>query len=292
MEQTVYVDLFFLINFSMDFLCFYLTSRLLSHRISVVRCAAASALGGVYACVSLFLGLGGIWSFLLDIAACFVMSAVATLKKDSAKDIFGYSIVYSACSVVMGGAMTALYSLFNRLDLDSLFGEDSGGDGISVWLFALLALISAAISLGGLKTFKRKSSRPIGQVEIAYGQKSAKLKALCDSGNMLTEPISSKPCIVAQSSEIKKILPCGLVGMIERGSAEGLSVRDVRRVRVVPTQTVSGGGILYAVRVDRVRLNMGKGWVDVDAYIALCELEKGAEGAQALVPSSLAMGAP
>ena len=102
MEQTVYIDLFFLINFSMDFLCFYLSSKLLSHRMSIKRVAAASAFGGVYACASLFWGIGGLWSFLLDICACTVMSAIAILKKDNLKEIFGYSIVYTACSVVLG----------------------------------------------------------------------------------------------------------------------------------------------------------------------------------------------
>ena len=292
MEQTVYIDLFFLINFSMDFLCFYLASKLLSHRLSIKRAVIASAFGGVYACASLFLGVGGVWSFLLDIAACAFMSAIAILKKDNAKDIFGYSIVYTACSVVLGGAMTALFSLFNRLGVDRLLGDDTEGDGISVWLFAFLALISAAVSLGGVKIFKRKSSRLIGEVEIVYANKSTVLKALCDSGNMLTEPISSKPCIVAESKEVKKILPKGMLDMIEKGITEGIDVSDRARLRVVPAQTVSGGGILYALRVDKVRLNMGRGWIESDAYIALCALDSAAEGAKALVPSSLVMGAP
>ena len=292
MEQTVYIDLFFLINFSMDFLCFYLASKLLSHRLFVKRAAIASAFGGVYACASLFFGVGGVWPFLLDIAACAVMSAIAILKRNSAKDIFGYSIVYTACSIVLGGAMTALFSLFNRLGIDKLLGDDTGGDGISVWLFAFLALISAAVSLGGIKAFKRKSSRLMGEVEIVYADKSTVLKALCDSGNMLTEPISAKPCIVAESKEVKRILPRGMLDMIEKGMTEGIDERDRARLRVVPAHTVSGGGILYAVRVDSVRLNMGRGWIESDAYIALCALEGAAEGAQALVPSSLVMGAP
>ena len=292
MEQTVYIDLFFLINFSMDFLCFYLSSKLLSHRMSIKRTALASAFGGVYACASLFWGLGGLWSFLLDIGACTVMSAIAILKRDNLKEIFGYSIVYTACSVVLGGAMTALFSLFNRLGVDRLLGDETDGDGISVWLFAFLTLISAVVSLCGIKLFKRKSSRLIGQLEIVYANKSVTLKALCDSGNMLIEPISSRPCIVAESKEVKKILPVGMLDMIEKGRTEGISERDRARLRVVPAQTVSGGGILYAIRFDSVRLNMGGGWIESDAYIALCTLGNGPEGAQALVPSSLVMGAP
>ena len=292
MEQTVYIDLFFLINFSMDFLCFYLTSRLLSYRLSVKRCVIASALGALYACVSLFLTLGGVWGLVADIAVCVIMSGVAILKKGNAKDIFGYSIVYTACSVVLGGAMTALFSLFNRLGVDRMFGDDGGGDGVSVWIFALLALISGLLSFGGIKLFRKKSARRGGEVEVVYAGKSVVLRAICDSGNLLTEPISSKPCIVAESREIKRILPTGMVQMIENGRADALAKGDMGRLRVVPARTVSGGGILYALKVDRVRINMGGGWVEVDAFVALCSLDRGADGAQALIPSSLALGAP
>lgn len=292
MEQTVYIDLFFLINFSMDFLCFYLTSRLLSYRLSVKRCVIASSLGGIYACASLFLALGGIWGLIADMSACVIMSAVAVLKKGRVKDIFGYSIVYTACSVVLGGAMTALFSLFNRLGVDRLFGDGGDGDGISVWIFALLALISGLLSFGGIKLFRRRSARREGEVEVVYAGKSVVLRAICDSGNLLTEPISAKPCIVAESREIKRILPAGMVEMIEKGRAEGLDKRDMGRLRIVPAQTVSGGGILYALRADSVRVNMGGGWVEVDAFVALCSLDRGAEGAQALIPSSMLLGAP
>ena len=292
MEQTVYVDLFFLINFSMDFLCFFLTSRLLSYRFSVKRTLLAAAVGGIYACVALFWGLSGLWSLLADLAACGAISAVAVFRRGNGREVAGYAVVYAACSIVLGGFMTVLFSLFNRLGLDGMLGEEGDGDGISVWLFALLALISGALSMFGMKLFKRKSTRQRGRVEIMYGDRRIILDALCDSGNLLTDPISAKPCIVAEKEEVKKILPQGVAAVIDNGRLDMLSKRDVGRVRVIPAQTVSGGGILYALKVDRVRLDMGKGWCDADALIALCRLERNADGAKALVPSTLAFGAP
>ena len=188
--------------------------------------------------------------------------------------------------------MTVLFSLFNRLGVDRLLGNDGGGDGISVWLFAILALISGALSLRGIKVFKRKSSRREGKVELSYNGRRVVLRALCDSGNLLTDPISAKPCIVAESAEVKKILPLALVGVIEKGAVGGLDKRDVSRLCIIPAKTVSGGGILYAVRMDSVRIDFGGGWLEADALVALSTLGRSAEGAEALVPSALALGAP
>ncbi len=292
MEQTVYIDLFFLINFSMDFLCFYLTSRLLSHKLSVGRCALASALGGVYACAALFVSVGELFALFLDIFICVCICAVAIYRRGSGRELFGYSVVYVACSVVLGGAMTALFSLFNRLGVDRLLGDDGGGDGISVWLFAVLALISGVLSLKGIKAFRRKGSRREGRVELVYNGKRVVLRALCDSGNLLTDPVSSRPCIVAESVEVKKILPRALVDVIEKGAVGEIDKRDAGRLCIIPAKTVSGGGMLYALRMDTVRIDLGGGWLEADALIALSALGGSAEGAQALIPSALALGAP
>ena len=85
MEQTVYVDLYFLINFSMDFLCFFLLSKLLSVKLSFGRTIAASLLGGLYANLALFLPLSSLPALLLDMAACTLMCAVALLRRHEGK---------------------------------------------------------------------------------------------------------------------------------------------------------------------------------------------------------------
>ena len=77
MGRTVYVDLFFLINFSMDFLCFFLAGKLLERKMSLPRMLIASALGGIYANVSLLLSLGGILGVVIDVAVCMIMCLIA-----------------------------------------------------------------------------------------------------------------------------------------------------------------------------------------------------------------------
>lgn len=283
MEQTVYIDLYFLINFSMDLLCFFLTSRLLSHRFSVPRVLAASGLGGVYACASLFIGLGGALGILLDLLACALMSAAAVLKKGTFRQAVGYTVVYAAVSTVLGGFMTALFSLFNRIGLSALMKGENDGDSMSVWLFALLAAISGVASLLGGRFFRKKSSRRQGKVKIIVGEKSVLLTAMCDSGNLLREPISNKACIVVDKDAAASLFSRKI---------DKISGKEAERIRVIPTRTVNGEGMLYALRADSVSLNMGKGWCEVDAFVAFGEIKNGENGVRALIPSELAFGTP
>ena len=179
--------------------------------------------------------------------------------------------------------MTAAFSLFNRIGLDTLFGSDDGDGGISVWLFALLAFISGIASLLGGKLFRRKSSRKEGEVSIYYRGKSIVLKAMVDSGNLLKEPISGKNCIVVDMESVKDLFPNGIIK-----SNGQISEDIVKRIRVIPTASVNGEGMLYAFRADNVKVNLGRGWCDADVYIALCKLRNHADGVKALIPSELA----
>ena len=77
MEAEIYVDLYFLINTSMDFLCLLITGRLLHARMGTGRLLLAAAAGGGYAILSLLLSVGGVIGFFMDCAAALLSSAVA-----------------------------------------------------------------------------------------------------------------------------------------------------------------------------------------------------------------------
>ena len=288
MEQIVYIDLYFMINFGMDFLCFFLTGRLMSLRISILRCIIASAIGGAYACAALFLGLGSLPSIALDVAACAMISAVAFLKKGELKRLPAYALVYTAVSILLGGFMTVLFGIFNRLGLDRLLGSEDDTDGLSVWLFLLLALLGGLGAAFGGKHIRKRSARKNCRLELRYGSRSAIFSALCDSGNLLCEPISNKPCVIVELKAARTFLPSDIYAATEQRRSELLLPENARRMRVIPVRTVGGGGMMYAFRMDSVRADMGKGFREVDVFVAFCTEElKG--GVSALVPSEIAM---
>ena len=289
METTVYVDLFFMINFSMDFLCLYLSAKLLSHKIPLIRGLLAAAFGGIYANAALFFSVGKGAAFAFDVIACAIICAIAFLSKREWRRYPLYIIVYTAVSMALGGAMTALFNLFNRSGIfDGI--RETDGDGISVWLFALLAIVSAAITLVGGRFFTKRMSIGEAELEITYGGRSVRLLGMTDSGNLLRDPISGKPCIVADISALSPILPAELrevarnIGSLDLDS---IGAEHKRRLVLIPAATVSGGGVLLGVRVDRVSISVKGKKREADAIIALSDLSDGGSSSRALIPSCL-----
>ena len=287
MEQTVYIDLYFIINFAMDFLCFFLTSRLLSIRENHLRILAASAFGGAYACLALFLPLGSLWGLALDIVACVIMSAIAYLRASELGRLPSYALVYTAVSIVLGGAMTALFSIFNRIGLDKMLGSAEDTDGISVWIFALLALISGLFSVLGARFFKKKTSLTFCKIRIYDRGRMTELLGLCDSGNLLCDPISARYCIIMELSAAKGVLCDRTYRAIERGRPERVDSSDISRIRVIPVNTVSGTDMMYAIRFEKTEIDFGGGYRNADVLVAFSMSKINAEGATALVPTSL-----
>lgn len=287
MERTVYIDLLFLINFSMDFLCFYISSKIISARFSALRAVAASVVGGAYSGAALFISAGPVLSVAIDVLVCFFMCLIVFGGKRVG--VIFSTLVYFSVSMALGGFMTALFNLLNRMGFSSLAGENAEGDGISVWLFALLAVVSGVFTLIGGRFFRRRSSQKSVTVLIRCGRKEKRLSAMVDSGNFLREPISGRACIAVEAQSLCGLVPDEVLAAAreERAfSSELVSDTFAKRLRVVPAHTAAGERLLIGVRADSVRIDAGKGAYESDAYIVLSRLDAPL-GAEALVPSEL-----
>ena len=285
MEQTVYVDLYFLINFSMDFLCFYLASKLLGIKLSVLRSAAASAVGGVYANLSLLWGLYGIAALALDVVSCALMCVIAFGIRKKARRLPIYVLVYIAVSMTLGGFMTALFNLLNR----TVFGEiQPAEDGISAWMLTLLAVISAMLTLLGGRFFRHRTSKRNVRLKISIGGKSADISALCDSGNMLRDPISGKLCVIASADALRDILPRDVLSAVRDGGRSiGALSAAVAGIRIIPARTAAGDSMMFALRPESISVEDEGGGYDVDALLALSTMGEVSDGAVALFPTEL-----
>lgn len=297
--QIVYADLLFLVNFSMDFLCFFVTARILSRPFKVWRCIIASVMGGVYSVALLFVNIHPAVVFLADLGFCALMCLAAYGIKDKKTSEFLLHItVYFGVSMGTGGCMTAMYSLLNRMDLP-LSEVEKNPDGISVWLFGILAIVSGAVAMLGGKLFKNVSNDTVSVININYKGSSLTVKGMTDTGNMLKDPISGRAVIIIDAASLGGLLTSRCVDLALRGDIEGIISSDPsHKVRLVPMKTASGGSVVCAFVPDRITVSIpdkngqvGKNTTESDALFAPAKLslslDKSARGCAALVPSGI-----
>ena len=278
----VYGDLFFMINMSMDYLCLHLSARLMHRKISVPRFLLAAALGGIYSVIALLLSVPPLVAGVLDITLCILMCAIAFARRG--EGILLISAVYVGVSMVLGGIMTALYNLLNRAGVGDELSVSE--DGVSAWMFAILAAVSGVLAMRGGRFFRKSTEARPCRVDARLGERSISADGMCDSGNLVCDPVDGKPVIV-----IGKALGERLLGkentenlLIHQDISRITDDRLLRRLRFIPTKTATGVGMLVGFSADEIRVcPEGGSERCVDALLAIMDTD----GDTVLVPSTL-----
>lgn len=277
MEQEVYVDLYFIINSCMNLLTLMITATLLHRKVSRLRAWLAASLGGLWAVFALFTGAEGVPGLLSDGAVIFLMSCIVfATKKTPPATLLKCTLVSVLTSMILGGVMTALYALLNRVNLPL---EEASENSSSILIFALIAALAGLATVqGGRFLGLSKKSEYVTVTAELFGS-TVILRAMVDTGNRLREPISGRSVIVANQTRILEALPQSLSVALQSPSPEKwlFDKKYAPRIRLVPTNTATGAGMLPAILPDKLILNDGKETYSADYLIAPAPMESNSD---------------
>lgn len=286
MEQVIYGDVFFLVNFSMDFLALYLVGKLSHAKVGFGRLVLGGVLGGIYATVALFLPssveavLTLLFPFVLS-AAVFGVSRVRSLVKKA--------LLFFAVSFVMGGVMTAVYYYAGHLLSEKgiyINGEiETVYSDLPLWLIGLCAAWAAFIAYIFSHYAKKKASCRSVEVTLCDKERRVTLSALVDSGHFLEEPIGHLPVIVLSKAKMEALLPPHFLPDFFNPTSElsCLSDEEKMRLRFVPIVTVGHEGLLRGYTPDSILIENEK----KKALVVSDETASEFEGFDAILPPSL-----
>ena len=279
--QTVYVDLLFLINFCMDFLCMVAISGITSRRLSYIRAFIGAVIGGLYSVAALFMPPIGKLEIVPALLCCCLMCLVVFAKSDSRPtEILRLTVTYLFTSALLGGIMTATFNLLNSYNLDL---NESKSNDIPAWLLIAVGIFSLISTYLGGKILRRRLLRKTASVTVFFNQKSITFNAMYDSGNLLSDSISGRPVIVADKRHSKELLGFE----INTDTALGVSDEKIlHRIVFVPYATASGQKLMTALRPDKTEIVVQKHCREVAALIGFADVSC-AEGCTALIPPEL-----
>ena len=263
--MTVYIDVLFAINFSMDFLALFLTNLILFKKIHKVRILIASLIGGLYGTLEFFVDLNFMWTIVSNIAVTFLMCTIA-FEKSKLSKYLSTLIIFWGVSSTLGGIMTLLYNLINKFFYTYIenYTYEEIYTGARFFIVVSLSLLFALLLN---KIFFTRKEKEELDVVIEYNGTVFKTKGICDSGNLLKEPFTGKSVILVDKNS--------LIGkLIEKE-------REVKK-KYIPYHTINSNGVLKGIVPNRIIIDNS----EVSAVVAPVE-NISSNGFDAIVPSSL-----
>jgi len=233
--MTVYIDSLFLINSVTDFMLIILSMKILKKRIVLWRAAAAAVFGGIYATVIFFFNSHIIISVIVS-----VIMLIIAYKPSSLYDFFKMITAFYTSSFILSGIMMMLFYgnygfvtnkiFYIRLPVSIFI--------LSSFLFYMLINIISVVY--------KKIKKNILHISVLYNGDNIIVSALEDSGNLLREPVTNKPVMIAER--------------------DLFNIREKEGKFVVPFHSLGcESGIIYAVRPEKAEY-MGE---EIDVLIGL-----------------------
>lgn len=289
MQQVVYGDVLFLVNFSIDFLVLFAAGWFLRIKRRPFRLVLAALIGGIYGVMILLPALSWWWTLVVHFLMAFCLCVIAYAPVGG-RMLLSLFLSFFGAALLLGGILTAFYSFL------STFFEVSSTNVVNsekkAEMFLLYAAVSALLLFACGRILSRKRSKREIMVEIWVGDKAVTVCALVDSGNLLADPLTGKPVILLREQEALAVIPSQVLAFLHQNMDESrLPLHLRRRVRVVLANGAVGKRMLVGYLPDDVYLygkDCEKNKYAVDAILAIAEHEiKDFAGYGGLVPASL-----
>ncbi|BCV24708.1 sigma-E processing peptidase SpoIIGA [Gelria sp. Kuro-4] len=254
--RYVYLDVLVAINLVMNLIILFLTSWLAQVPARLGRLLLGAAVGTAYAVYLVLtpstLGVGWVAKVLFSVlilAATFVPASPVRFLRAA-----GY---FYLLSFTLGGAALAVYYLGQGPAV-----ETSGPlPGIPWWTLLLgLAVTVPAARLAWLYLSRRRWQKEVqAKLTIRWGSREAELKAILDSGNLLVDPLTGAPVVVAEAAALSFLVSPRLLAALKEGldldrlSQVLAAEPEAHRFRIIPFDSLGQtNSLLLAFRPDQV----------------------------------------
>lgn len=250
---NIYIDVLFLINLIINILIVEATGLIVGEECRWYRTLISASVGAIYSVLVFFPDLKVLLSLVMKIAISGVM-VVCGFKIRNKRSFFKLWGSFYMVSFIFGGALIGIMSM---TDLGAKTGAvySNGTIYLNLPWQLLFACSAGAYFLIGIfsRVRRRKILRDrIGRnLSIYINGKRCDMKAIIDTGNTLSDPITGMPVIVCEYDEIKGILPFAEgEDLVERMTEAKM------KVRLIPFTSVgTQKGLMPAFMPDRVKID-------------------------------------
>ncbi len=262
MKAIVYLDVLFLINFIINMVILKVTSVFIKADTKVFRLCVASCIGSIYA-IGMFLPkISFLYIFPFKLLVSLIMIVISQKEFAPIKLIKSCAVFYLT-SFSFAGIMLCLvyFTAFSDTAYPIIKNGIFYFDISLTTLIITSGIVYFLLRLSS-RVFSRNKSLGIKKLRIILGERECIMSALSDTGNLLKDPISSYPVIIADKKSVMPLFPSGVP------DAQSL-VTGGANLRVIPYSSIGAKNeIMTGFIPDMIEID---GKVKKDVVIGISE---------------------
>lgn len=262
---VVYIDVLFGVNLVLNCILLRTAGLICRSKPPLWRTLLGAALGALYAVAVFFPRLGAFYGLIFKLIASMII-VCAAFPVYSPGGFFKLLLVFYGASMVFGGLSFAAFYLTDwGARLSAVYSN-----GVMYFDIPVSALFLGAVAFYGsirllsyiIRIGRRRGARK--KVIVELGGRRAELTALADTGNILVDPISRAPVIVAELEALRGLFDFrARVSLSSPNPEEGLSEIAARGVkaRLIPFSSVGeDSGLMVGFVPDLAAVREGGGF--------------------------------
>ena len=280
--KTLYIDVYFLINFTVDLLSLYFAACFSKIPTSTRRLIIASLFGAFSAVGIVLLPEIAIIKFICAAVGLILMGFIAP-KKVALRRKIKFLFAFLIFEALVGGAVTFVWGLMDQYISDLFIGSEGGAVNRKMLFLSLIVLLSIGVFKMLVSLFSNTESEESVDLEIHFLNKTAIVSAFVDSGNLAVDPMDMSPVLLIKKDIAESILPVNIDQICD---IDSLDRQVKRRIRLIP---ISRGGethVLVGVKVDSVKIIKDDFAEEISVTLAIDKEGGTFGGFKALMPSA------
>lgn len=280
--KTIYIDIYFLINFCVDLLSLCIATYFVKLKCGVIRLIVSGIIGALYAVMGiLFSDISDAVMPVLSVVLFLVMILVVT-KGISLHRKIKYAIAFLITEILIGGLVYYGYCFLDKIMKSEDYIENSS-ENRKLLLWSIIVLLSYGVVKLIMYLFGNVSSLRTVRLCVGIEGREESFEALVDTGNLAKDPSGMRPVVFITGNLARKILKedADFLNDIEKAP---LSVK--KRVRLIPVNKNGETVILYGFLSDYVTAVKDRKYENINVTFAVDMKGDLYGGYQALIPAA------
>ena len=279
--QVVYIDVYFLINFTVDLIALFISLKLLHIKTTLVRLMLVALLGALSAVADALAG-GKAWITVASAVIFLGLTVILIGKGITAVRRIRLLIVFLCIEMLLGGVVGYLYRILDKYAADAEEYFANANVNRKALIFAVIILLAIGVLKLFVMIFSGERNLKSVSVKIKVGKESIECDALVDSGNLVRDPMNMNPVIFVKSAVAGRLLP---KEVIDLSGIDGLDYAVCKRIRLIPVTRGDTTHVLTGFLADEVLI--GERGEGICATLAIDKEEGTYGGRDVLIPSSV-----